>query len=194
MKDMIVHAIMYSVILLLICPLGGMLLDFVTDKFFATIIGIFDRTGSLYLVFMNVLTFPGVMHHELAHAVVAFVLGAKIKKINLYKIQGGSLGSVTYVPRGPKVLKALRESLSSAAPVFMGIVTECILVSMILTFSLHPVVFVFLVYLAICILIHMDMSMTDIIVYAKGTPLCFCVLFVVFMALFHYEIIPVRLF
>lgn len=194
MKDMIVHAIMYSVILLLACPLAGMLLDFVTDKFFNTLLGIFDRSGALYLAFMNVLTFPGVIHHELSHALIAFILGAKIKKINLYKISNGSLGSVTYVPRGPVMLQSLQRSLSSAAPVFMGIITECILIPFAVSAHIHPFLLFLLIYLIISIVIHMDMSITDIIVYVKGTPLCFCFLFILFMVLFHFEIIPVRLF
>lgn len=60
------------------------------------------------------LTYIGVIHHELSHAFLAILTGAKVLKISLAKkgtVHNGQLGSVTFAPRGPKVIRNIQCTL-----------------------------------------------------------------------------------
>lgn len=189
-KELLINAIIYSVIILLMCPLLGALLNKILVEILSRVFGILDRSGALFLAFANVITFVGVIHHELSHAIIAFALGAKIRKINLYKISAGSLGSVSYSPRGPLLLRSLQMSLSAAAPVFMGVITESIIYFYFHNYSGPFWVLLLIGYLALSIAVHMDMSMQDIIVYLKGVPCCFLLLVLILLLTSKYLQLP----
>lgn len=108
------------------------------------------------------LTFPGVIHHELSHALLASVCGARVTRVVLFKIDhaDGQLGYIEYVPRGSRVLQNLQKTMSGVAPVLCGAIT----VSLFYVFVLPGVSGwgMFLVwYLMVSIAVHMNLSRSD---------------------------------
>lgn len=116
----------------------------------------------------NYLTFPGVMHHELSHAVLGFITGAKITKINLFKPRGTSLGNVQMIYRGPWLLRCIQGCLSAIGPVALGLVT-CVLTYVYILPTLTGASATILVYyLLFSIIMHMTMSPSDMFCFIKG--------------------------
>ena len=112
-------------------------------------------------------TYIGTVIHELSHAAVAFLTGAKVKKITLIP-HGATLGSVEYVPRGNKFFQGLQMSLSAIAPTVVGTVLLYLMFTQVhplLTEAWHYVLFY---YLALSILFHMDLSLTDLRNFFQG--------------------------
>ncbi len=143
-----------------------------------SILGFFIGSEAAYL-FGNYLTYPGVVHHELAHALFAWLLGAHIQRINL-KPQGQTLGSVNFMPRGGRIRQALQMTLSSIAPVMLGLVSLCLIKHFCFDAETAQWVHILAVYLAVSIFFHMDLSGQDIRVALAGLPVCLLILFVVF--------------
>lgn len=116
----------------------------------------------------NYLTFPGVMHHELSHALWGFITGAKIKKINLFKPSGMSLGSVQMIYRGPWLFRCIQGCMSAIAPVAMGIVTCTLTCIYLLPAMTGGSATILVYYLLFSIIMHMTMSPSDMICFIKG--------------------------
>ena len=135
-------------------------------------------------VFSNFLTFPGTVLHELSHAFVATITGAKVTEISFFDF-GPSLGHVSYRPRGNKFFCALQNSLTACAPVISG----CIALSLlfILISKVESVLATIgVIYLIVCVIDHMTMSITDIINYFRGiwaSAIFFFVLHIVLLVL-----------
>lgn len=177
-KELIKETALISAIIILFCPMAGAICNYVLTSVIRLLLSVIDRRGLAYVFFMNRITFIGVIHHELSHALLAFFTGAKIKKISLYKMENGHLGSVSYVPRGLFIMRSIQMSLASAAPVFMGAITELLLINYLRGNSVSTFVMVILSYVLISIAVHMDMSTEDIVVYLKGAPCCYALFFV----------------
>ncbi len=126
-------------------------------------------------IFCNYITFPGTVHHELSHALLAFVTGAKIEKISLFKPDGDSLGFVEYRNRGSFVISAIQDSMSAIAPILCGAATSCAIIYALFNCSLPIPVVIILVYLLVSIILHMRMSPADIKVMWKGIPVIFLI-------------------
>lgn len=130
--------------------------------------------------FMNRLTFIGVVHHELSHALFAFLTGAKIIKMNLFKPdeKTDSLGSVTYAARGPIILRAIQLTFASIAPVICGFIS-CFLIYKYLLFGAvwRWILFGFIM---LCIIIHMNLSPQDIKVALMGSPVVIIIMISIF--------------
>lgn len=118
----------------------------------------------------NYLTFPGVIIHELSHALFGSLAGAKIIEIKCFEFgQNGRLGHVTYRLRGNPIQQALQHSLCACAPVITGILIEGGILYVLngnadLVFGLK----ILLIYLFISVFNHMSMSKEDIKNYCKG--------------------------
>ena len=117
----------------------------------------------------NYLTFPGVMHHELSHAFFGFITGAKIRKINLFKPQGMSLGNVEIVYRGPWLFRCIQGCLSAVGPVVMGVITSVLTYIYVLPNIESASVTLLIYYLLFSIIMHMTMSPSDMICFLKGS-------------------------
>ncbi|MGN0194218.1 MAG: hypothetical protein ACI39G_03835 [Pseudoramibacter sp.] len=143
-----------------------------------TVLGLFIGGEAAYL-FGNYLTYPGVVHHELAHALLAWLLGARIQRITL-RPQGQALGSVDFVPRGGRIRQALQMTLSSIAPVVLGLVTLTLIKHFLFAAGTAQWVHILGIYLAVCIFFHMDLSGQDVRVALAGLPVCLLILFCVF--------------
>jgi len=129
----------------------------------------------------NYFLFVGVVIHELSHALFAFLTGAKVTEVAVFRPEGNALGHVCYYTRGPRILAALQNGLSSCAPVVTGLV-----VSALLTVKVFPVLTApwqrgAVIYLLVAVVFHMNMSKADLKNYFKGAgvlvpvalPFCF---------------------
>lgn len=177
MSDQFLYAILNTVLSVIGIICIGLFIEFIQSliaRLLSRLYGV-----NFANLFLNRLTFIGVMHHELAHALLAFITGAKITEIHLFKPkEDGSLGSVSYAPRGPLVLRCLQITLSSMAPTLLGFV------SIFLVFYFGPFQNIFvnilIGFLLLCIILHMNMSTQDIKVLLKGLWMCMIIAFVVF--------------
>ncbi|MCR5339698.1 MAG: hypothetical protein K6E75_14190 [Lachnospiraceae bacterium] len=166
-----------------VLPLIGLIVHAVSSFVLQNVFGLFSRSGALYLFFANTLTFPGVVYHELSHALFAFLTGAKINEIKLYQKKEGHLGYVNYSPRGAWGLQSLQLTLASCAPVVTGMIAEAVIYYVFTTFTLPIWGKVLLIYLGVSILVHMDMSTADLKSYVRGV---FFVMILVFIGSFFY--------
>ncbi len=150
-------------------PLIGFIVNFISSMVLRKLLGFISRTGKLYLFVVNRLTFPGVMYHELSHALFAFITGAKVNEIKLYQKKDGHLGYVKYTPQGILPIRSVQMAFTSCAPVLMGIILEMIIMGIFYSFHFVPkMTKVVLAYLFISVLLHMDMSKEDVKSYIKG--------------------------
>lgn len=132
---------------------------------------------------INVLTFPGVIHHELSHALFAFLTGAKVEQVKVFRLhqKDGRLGYVSYRPRGNYLLQSIQKVCASIAPIIMGLIT-CSL----LHYFLRPQVLdlpiwrILYDYLFASILLHMSLSSQDVKVMKGGIVLVFLLMTMIF--------------
>ena len=120
------------------------------------------------LVFSNYITFPGTILHELSHAAVAFLTGAQITEIKVFEFSLTSLGHVSYRNRGPKLQREIQDCLTACAPVITGTFAAGFLWDVIRNNTFSTGAFVALVYLLVCVIDHMTMSIPDVINYFRG--------------------------
>lgn len=97
--------------------------------------GIARRLGIKFAtVYVCDITFLGVIHHELSHALLALITGAAIQEVCLYRPlwirkkkrnepEEGCLGYVTYVCRGVFPMPQIQNALTGVAPAILGSVT-----------------------------------------------------------------------
>ena len=147
----------------------GVIVSFVTDPLIVY--------GAINYVF-----FPGVMLHELSHALFAFITGAEITEIALFKKEGESLGHVSFKNRGNLFLVALQNTFASSAPMFCGaaIVWGCYYG---ITHISILWIRILLGYIGVSMFCHMTMSVEDIKVYVKGIPIFMGLLFILTLVL-----------
>ncbi len=135
-----------------------------------------DIAGAL----VNYVFFPGVIIHEMAHAFLAVITGAKITEVALFKKMDDSLGHVNFKNRGNIILVAIQNIFISSAPMFVGavVVYGCFYWISILGKSLLWLKII-LGYVGVSMFFHMTMSPADIKVYVKGIPLFIVIVFVI---------------
>lgn len=126
----------------------------------------------------NYLTFPGIIIHELSHALFASMSGAKVTKVKLISFKrDGQLGYVQYITRGNKIIQSLQKSWSSAAPTIVGMLLELFLLYLLRNKGDLSWI---IIYLMISIGDHMSMSKQDIKNCLSG---CWSVAFIVYILL-----------
>ncbi|MCR5625758.1 MAG: hypothetical protein K6F99_00425 [Lachnospiraceae bacterium] len=167
-------AILITVALPFAFMLLGLIIQGVSNAI-TTVISMF-LGGVIGFAVRNYVTYVGVVHHEFAHALLAFITGAKIKKITLIP-KGATLGSVEFAPRGYKVFQSLQLTLSSIAPVICGTISLFIMWKYILPHCSAPWHYIIFFYVFISILFHADLSLQDISNALKGLPLTMLVVF-----------------
>lgn len=136
--------------------------------------------GRAAYVFRNYLTWPGTVHHEFSHALLAFLTGAKVTRISLIP-HGQALGQVEYRPRGGRVLQAIQMSLSSTAPILCGMVTEALLLIRVFPLCDEWWKYALFVYFVVSIFLHMTLSREDMINLWNGIIPTVFVLYCVFL-------------
>ena len=144
-------------------------------SFLAAILG-----GRTAFTIVNYVTYPGTIHHELSHAFLAFLTGARVTGIHLVP-RGKTLGSVEMIPRGGLILRSLQNLLSAVAPVLCGSISLYLLFIYIWpSCGLWWQMAAFL-YIFVSILLHMDLSTADIKVALSGLPVCAAIVFLILL-------------
>lgn len=164
--DSILFSLIIIIGIFILLPLFGKLIDLIEQleyKILSKIMSI--STASIVI---NRLTFPGVITHELAHALFAFISGAKVISIHIFSIfKGDTLGYVEYAPRGGVIRRNFQIFFTSLAPVIINI-GLCILTGYLaLKFNIWYS-YLILGYLFISFLNHASMSTQDLKLYFKG--------------------------
>ncbi len=177
--------LLYSAVLAVGMPFVLLILGRVIDALtvgFMRILGRILHSGKLAYAIVNYLFFPGVMIHESGHALMAFVTGAKVEEVALFKKQGDTLGHVSYRNRGGWFRQMLQNALISSAPMYIG--TLVLLVFRFLLQSMPEMEIwwkALLGYLGISVFCHMSMSSQDVRIYLKGVLLLIPILFVLIL-------------
>ena len=184
MKEVLGQALFCTIVIILIIFVVGRLIDILVELF---VRGMGKLTNmKLALFFANWVTFIGTVHHELSHALFAFVMGARIKKIELFRPREQSLGMVEIVPRGNKILQSLQLSLSAIAPMVMGTVTECLLWSLLSNHEFSLGLTIFIYYVMISIVLHMTMSPPDIKCALRGLLFSGLIMFIIWFIILYF--------
>ena len=179
-ENLAVYAILETLSVFLIILVTGFAINLINR----CITGFLSVTiGSVpAFVIRNYATYAGTVHHELSHAIVAFITGARVKKITLFP-KGATLGSVELEPRGNIFFRSVQLSLSAIAPVALGTVTLFLLWSRLLPGLSEIWQFILFWYIFISILFHMTMSGADYLNFFKGLIPSAFVLFIFFLIL-----------
>ena len=132
------------------------------------------------------LTYPGVVYHELSHALFATISGAKVTSISLKRTpladgSGYVLGSVTFVPRGNKVLQSFQLAFTGIAPLVTGMLAMYLMARYAFPACTKPWHWIVWGYLFLCVLLHTELSGTDLTRILEGLPIILVILFVVFL-------------
>ena len=101
------------------------------------------------------------------------------EKINLFKVQDDTLGSVKFITRGNTLLKSIQLTMTSIAPVILGIISEYLLITKVVS-NINSIVLLWIIYyVIISILLHMTMSTQDIKNALKGLPVCTVIIYII---------------
>lgn len=170
-------ALINTVIVILGMVLSGVTIDFIITRL--TLV-IYKYLGNfMTLLIMNYLTFVGVIHHELSHALFAFITGADVIKVDLFKVTNNTLGQVVYRPRGNMFLRSIQNTLSAIAPMVTGIFSEYTLYNILTKYKLNGSIKVLIYYLMISILCHMRLSNQDIKMMLRGLLIFSLIIFII---------------
>lgn len=174
-----IQSIINTLQIVVIIPLFGMILGALESGLTHFLVKGLGVKATMFI--MNRLTFIGVVHHELAHALLALLSGAKIKTVNLFAPKGNTLGTVEILPRGNFIFKSIQLALTAIAPVLMGIISLCIIVNIVgHSYSNMPIwLIVTAAYVFISILVHSTMSTADLKCALRGLPVCAVLIFII---------------
>lgn len=174
----IIEALIYALIGPISLVFIGLLVHYLDLFLTGLIAGLSNNT--IAFIIRNYITYPGTVHHELAHAVFATLSGAKVVKINLIP-RGTQLGSVEFETRGNIFQKSIQLSLSAIAPVICGAISIFLMLRFIFPMCYLTWHYISFAYILISIFFHMTMSTQDIKNFIKGFPACILILFIIFL-------------
>ncbi len=165
--------------------LSVIVIGFLMDRFEVIVYRLLSKhmSNKMAHILIYRVTWPGTAIHELSHALVGWMLGARILKIKIFEFKGNQLGHVEFQCRGSKRTQMVQLGLLSCAPVLTG----CLLLYLLIVYGLNPVrpwyVIAISAYLLVCVVIHMSMSGQDIKNYMKSMwvvyPLMICIVYLV---------------
>lgn len=178
MDNIYVNYLITALILTFAIPVAGFAIEQIV-KLLYSITASFLGNEFTYFIF-NRLTFIGVFHHELSHALLATITGAKVTKIVFFHPDGDRLGYVQYVTRGNIIARSVQQTMASIAPVFCGALTSAgiyyYLSAGSSTFEVWQLVLLW--YTLISVILHMTMSGQDFKVMWRGIPVVYMIVFV----------------
>ena len=178
--DLLVSFIMSCIFVLFVVVIGR-IIDIIDIFLMVWLSRLFSQKIASFL--MNRLTFVGTVFHELAHAILVWLTGAKIVKVKLFEFSSdGRLGHVEFALRGPKWKQLLQLALGSCAPVLFGVCAEYILIRTVIFHELDLKIRILLWYFIISIFLHMSMSKEDLKHYLHGLLVVFPIVMLVCMA------------
>lgn len=173
--------VLVVVAMAVVAMLASSLLQAVTKGVIALVAG----SASADLI-EGYLTYPGVVFHELSHALFATISGAKVTGISLSRTpladgSGYVLGSVTFVTRGNRVLRSFQLALTGVAPLITGLAAMYLMLRYAFPACTKPWHWAVWGYLFLCVLLHTELSGTDLTRILEGLPIILLILFVVFL-------------
>lgn len=174
MENVYVDYLVTALILTFAIPVAGFVIEQIVKILYSLTVS-FLGSKVTYFIF-NRLTFIGVFHHELSHALLATVTGAKVTKIVFFHPDGERLGYVEYVTRGNVIMRSIQQTMSSVAPVFCGALTSAGIYYYLSVSQLVVWQTVLLWYALISIVIHMTMSSQDFKVMWRGVLVVYIIL------------------
>lgn len=179
MDNIYVNYLLTALILTFAIPVAGFVIEQLV-KILYSVTAAFLGGSFTYFIF-NRLTFIGVFHHELSHALLATVTGAKVTKIVFFHPDGDRLGYVEYVTRGNIIMRSVQQTMASIAPVFCGALTSAGIYYYLTVYGAALVAWqmVLLWYAFISIILHMTMSSQDFKVMWRGIPVVYIIIFVI---------------
>lgn len=150
------------------------------------------RFASLY---DTKITFIGVIHHEIGHALLAILTGAKVLKIQLIK-RGDRLGAVYFRPRGPKLIRDIQMTIVQIGPILFGS-CQLLLISMYIQkneslLNFRNWIFWVLMLVIQQIVYHMQLQKQDIRNLMKGVvPQAIILYLVIYVANINISLVTV---
>ncbi len=175
-----VYALLETILLFLTVLITGFLISLINRVITDALSGVIGSVPAFIL--RNYLTYPGTVHHELSHALLALITGARVKKIVLFP-KGNTLGSVEIEPRGNIFIRALQLSLSAIAPVIMGVISLFSLWNLVLPKTAEIWQYILFWYVFVSIILHMSLSGADYRNFFKGLLPTLIVFFLIFLIL-----------
>ena len=185
-------ALISSALLLLFLIVLGVLLGQLKTTILNILCTVFGASVGEFII--NRLTFPGTIHHELSHALLAAVSGARVTRIRLFNLHGSTLGSVQMIPRGGALLQSLQLCLSAIAPALCGMVTLYLLTQAVYPMAGELWQRILIGYLVFSILLQMTLSRQDLKTARRGLPLTFLLLFAILFVLGVDLLSPIQAF
>lgn len=132
------------------------------------------------------LTIIGTLHHELAHALGYLITGGQVHRISIIpKAQPDGtmrLGYVVGSTRGPWLLRAIQNTASATAPLWMGFLSVYLLTRFALPRVTDAGMTIFLCYVIVSIVLHMELSKPDLKVLSQGILPVLLLLYAVIVA------------
>lgn len=171
----------FAAFVAVVLPFAVILVGYAINLFgeaFATLVSFFVDPWLVYVI-VNYLFFPGVMLHELAHALFAVLTGAKVTELALFKREGETLGHVNASMRGNMFMVSIQRIFISSAPMFVGTGVVLLCRYLILTLTIPLWGKILIGYIGVAMFFHMTMSVEDIKIYVKGIPIFMGIVFVV---------------
>lgn len=187
MGERLLSAAISTAIIILVVPVLGLLIDFITEEITKSLAKGIGVDAALFI--MNYLTFLGTIHHECSHALYALLTGAKVTSMQIFKPEGNKLGSVQLQPRGIWLTKSLQLTLSAIAPTVQGLISEILLFNLFM-FVTPLWAKILIIYVMVSIFIHMTMSGADVKAALKGLPIVALLVFAICL-IFHVDLFTV---
>lgn len=156
-----------TVIMYLLVIVVGVVIDNIERFFMEALVRTF---GFKAIRISEVVTFMGVVIHELSHALFATLTGAVVTKIKFFTTkEDDCLGYVLYYTRGNIFTRSLQHAMCACAPTVVGMTLEAVLLFLFRFGILQSPMSRFMaLYLMVSMLIHMSMSIQDLKNYLKG--------------------------
>lgn len=143
---------------------------------------------SLAALIINKITFFGTIVHELSHALMAVLTGAKVKGINLFYLipRSDALGTTYVVFSKNALLQSIQRVFVAIAPIIGGITV----IYLLNTLPLDKKWMLYLIrYLQISVLLHLSISKTDMRVGVSGLPIVFILIVLIIAILIKFGLI-----
>lgn len=132
------------------------------------------------------LTFIGTLHHELAHALGYLITGGRVHRISIIpRAQPDGtirLGYVIGSTRGPWLMRAVQDTASATAPLWMGFLSVYLLWRFALPGTAGIGMTIFFYYVIISIILHMELSKEDLKILLHGLLPTLLLLYLVIVA------------
>lgn len=173
-----INAVLCAFIFLFMLLLIGLVIHTIVN----VLVNLISLVTNKYIAYFlcNIVTFVGVIHHELSHVLMVFMTGAKLLDFKLFDIKDNISGYVNFIARGPWLIQSIQYTLISTAPMYIGLLSLYLLHNIYSLGYIHKYLYH---YVFISIVLHMRLSPQDLKSAGVGLPIFFCLLVFIFSRL-----------